>query len=82
MDIGMLWFDNDKQTDFQEKVERATRYYQKRYGVLPDLCFVHPRMLPTEIPTNTGVEIRTSYTILPGHFWIGRRETSTAQEVP
>ena len=32
MDIGMLWFDNDKKSSIPSKVEKAARYYQKKYG--------------------------------------------------
>jgi hypothetical protein len=86
MDIGMLWFDNDKQADFRVKVERAVLYYRDKYGKVPNLCFVHPTMIPnndnksTEKPSlnSQGVEIRTSDTMLPHHFWIGiNRQEST-----
>ena len=45
MDIGMLWFDNDQKSSIPSKVERAARYYQKKYGKNPDLCYVHPKMV-------------------------------------
>ena len=96
MDIGMLWFDNDKKTDLAAKVGRAAEYYQKKYGQMPNLCFVNPASLngngiprfkasPVSLPDKAGdavgigdgdkaccgVEIRTSKTIIPNHFWIG-----------
>jgi hypothetical protein len=42
MDIGMLWFDNDKTDDLEIKVKRAVNYYQKKYGQKPNICFVNP----------------------------------------
>ena len=92
MDIGMLWFDNDKQDNLSEKIRRAANYYRNKYGKTPNLCFVHPCMLPNPIedeahepvepqPFNIGVvEIRTSNTMLPNHFWIGvnRQESASA----
>jgi hypothetical protein len=95
MDIGMLWFDNDKKSDYEAKIERAATYYRKKYGMTPNLCFVHPCMIPNngsraadkagpkaETPSlhSQGVEIRTSKTMLPNHFWIGinRQETTSA----
>ena len=95
MEIGMLWFDNDKKSDYQAKIERAATYYRKKYGKDPNLCFVHPCMVPNngsqtadevdqKIETlslkSQGVEIRTSKTMLPNHFWIGinRQETTSA----
>jgi len=47
MNIGMLWFDNDKNETINEKILRAANYYQNKYGQSPTLCFVHPSMLPT-----------------------------------
>ena len=86
MDIGMLWFDNDKKSDYEAKIERAVTYYRNKYGKAPNLCFVHPCMIPknggqendqVNFPSDTtplnsqGVEIRISKTMLPNHFWIG-----------
>ena len=82
MDVGMLWFDNDKQANFDLKVERAVTYYHKKYGQKPNLCFVNPCMIPpngngshsrkshAKMKAN-GVEIRESNSMLPNHFWIG-----------
>ncbi|HBX68149.1 MAG TPA: hypothetical protein DEH25_01840 [Chloroflexi bacterium] len=96
MDIGMLWFDNDKQVDLRSKIERAAAYYRDKYGKAPNLCFVHPCMIPANPGESIssavsqsaeksqiqeqGVEIRTSNTMLPNHFWIGinRRESTSA----
>ena len=86
MEIGMLWFDNDKKTDYEAKIERAATYYRNKYGKTPNLCFVHPCMIPINGSKNTektsiksqGVEVRTSKTMLPNHFWIGiNRQEST-----
>lgn len=95
MDIGMLWFDNDKNANLDAKVKQAASYYQKKYGQSPNLCFVHPNMLSTNRkkpkgrpkPQNggprktAGVELRTSQSLLPNHFWLGihRQEAKPTQ---
>lgn len=78
MNIGMLWFDNDPKTAVDAKIGRAVSYYQKKYGKAPNLCFVHPSMLTNgsgkEVKKSTlenGIEVRSSGTVLPNHFWIG-----------
>jgi len=80
MDIGMLWFDNDKNADLNAKVARAASYYQKKYGQSPNLCFVHPSMLGSNgkkakkkasRKKNAAVELRPSQSLLPNHFWLG-----------
>lgn len=78
MNVGMLWFDNDRQTALADKVLRAAEYYQRKYGHLPDMCLVHPSMLVApggEAPACAGkVSIRSHHAIRPGHLWIGQEE--------
>ena len=77
MDTGMLWFDNDKERDLTAKVMRAADYYRKKYGNVPNMCYVHPNMLA--IPKVDGekkvmagsIEVRSAASVLPNHFWIG-----------
>jgi hypothetical protein len=85
MDIGMLWFDNDQKTSIPDKVERAAQYYQKKYGVNPDICYVHPKMVVGEDDTKIGskkeakkdhikigkILLLINEMVLPDHFWIG-----------
>lgn len=81
MDIGMLWFDNDQKTSIPNKVERAAQYYQKKYGVDPDICYVHPKMVKGDDsskketkkePIKIGnILLLINEMVLPDHFWIG-----------
>jgi hypothetical protein len=91
MNVGMLWFDNDPKVGLDTKLERAADYYRKKYGRVPTLCFVHPRMLnnqasgqPVEQTGNghyvsRGIEVRPNRSVLPNHFWIGVNGTSEAE---
>lgn len=76
MEIGMLWFDNDKDAELSVKVTRAAQFYEDKYGKRPNLCFVHPCTVAingNQKPTEPvcGVEIRESTSLQPNHFWIG-----------
>lgn len=79
MNTGMLWFDNDAKTSLSAKIERAADYYRHKYGRDPNLCLIHPSMLPRDEemddPANqpeTGkVRVRPYRPVLPGHLWIG-----------
>ncbi len=78
MNIGMLWFDNDPKAEIDTKIKRAADYYHNKYGVIPDLCVIHPSMvgsgaLPSqeEKMRSGNIEVRTSRSVLPNHFWIG-----------
>jgi hypothetical protein len=87
MNIGMLWFDNDPKAEMTKKIERAASYYRQKYGKAPNVCFIHPSMLIPESTENTapsvkagGVEVRTSRSVLPNHFWIGVNGSHNAKE--
>ena len=78
MNIGMLWFDNDPKSGLNAKIERAASYYRDKYGKTPNVCFVHPSMLSAAATPNGNegmksslIEVRTSPSIRPNHFWIG-----------
>ncbi len=71
MNIGMLWYDNDKQADLATKIQRAAEYYHTKYGKAPNLCLVHPRTLGETPLKSTGIEVRATRSVLPNHFWLG-----------
>lgn len=73
MKIGMLWYDNDAQSDLMTRIERAVTYYREKYGDTPNLCFVHPCMLVEKKLNGVTIEVRTTRSVLPNHFWIGVR---------
>jgi hypothetical protein len=79
MDVGMLWFDNDPRTALTAKVTQAADYYRRKYGLVADLCLVHPSMLvgsrPDLVEGRAGkVLVRPNRLIQPGHLWIGTEE--------
>lgn len=71
MNIGMLWYDNDKQSDLATKIQRAADYYHTKYGKAPTLCLVHPRTLGDTPLKGNGIEVRATRSVLPNHFWLG-----------
>ncbi len=71
MKIGLLWYDADPKADLKAKIERAATYYAKKYGQVPNLCFVHPTMLPNGDPPAGLIAIRTHRFVRPNQFWIG-----------
>jgi hypothetical protein len=71
MDIGMLWFDNDPQTDLPNKIDRAAAFYQSKYGQAPTLCYLNPKMLGKDTLKHYSIEVKTNQSILHHHLWIG-----------
>lgn len=74
MKTGMLWFDNNPKTDLPTKISQAAGYFYRKYGVNPDLCFVHPTMMPAGEVKPKDIDVRTSRLVLPNHFWMGKND--------
>ena len=69
MHTGMLWFDNDSSV----KIQKATDYYSKKFGRVPDICLVNPNMLESgKKQLELGkLTIHPYRPVMPGHLWIG-----------
>jgi len=84
MEIGMLWFDNDKKSSIPVKLARAATYYFKKYGQKPNMVYAHPETLgdtKTDVTQSQfNLEIRESHMLLPNHFWVGRHRNSETIE--
>lgn len=72
MKIGMMWFNNNPNATFQEKVGGAVSYYEARYGKKATLVMVHPSTAITDID---GITIKTSRSVLPNHLWVGQEDS-------
>jgi hypothetical protein len=70
METGMLWFD-DSSRSLQEKVTSAAAYYAEKYEESPNLCAVHPTMLPDGDMKVENIEVRGATAVMPHHFWLG-----------
>lgn len=70
---GMLWFDNDPKSSLAVKVIRAADYYKKKYGKVPNKCYINPKDREKKLKGFVnGIKIFTSPTIITNHIWIGR----------
>ena len=66
--IGMLWYDNDPNTDVNQKIKKAVEYYEKKYGKKANVCYVRQADSCGQVD---GVNIRESRALLQNHYWIG-----------
>ena len=78
MEIGMMWFDDDKIKPLEAKVMQAVEFYAKKYGRRPNACLVNSAELAKCIanapaPANRlpGLRLEPMSTILPHHYWVG-----------
>jgi hypothetical protein len=77
MDIGMLWFDDDKKRTLAEKVTRAADYYRAKYDLQPTVCYVHPSTLvDAKTPRVGAITLLPNRTIIKNHFWLGQGENT------
>jgi hypothetical protein len=74
MKEGLLWYDDDPKRDLAEKVLRAANRYQQKFGIVPEVCYVHPSTVTGEQKKVDGLEIAPLPSVLPHHFWLGREE--------
>jgi len=76
MKEGLLWYDDSPSRELAEKVGRAARRYQRKFGVAADVCYVHPKTLgdnnkPRKV---SGVIVAPLASVLRHHFWVGQEE--------
>jgi hypothetical protein len=74
MNVGMLWYDDDKKSTLEEKVSQAVNYYENKYGRAPTLCLVNPRTLNGGPKKVAKLELRSAHNVLLHHFWVGIAE--------
>jgi len=70
LEIGLLWYDNGAD-DLSGSVARAAARYKERFGVDPNVCYVHPATLPAGECKINGLTVRPSSKILRYHLWMG-----------
>ena len=76
MQPGLLWFDDDPDVDLVKKILNAALFYQERYGLMPDVCFVNPGVLPRTLHMTMGIEIRPNRQLRPEHLWLGQTRSA------
>lgn len=67
---GLLWFDDTVGRSTADKVARAARRYQQKYGHAPNVCYAHPSTPDVGIDT-AGIHVSPLKSVLPMHFWLG-----------
>ncbi len=76
---GLLWFDDSPTRSMVDKVGNAVQRYQQKYGHAPDVCYVHPGLMPEHEVSIGPVKVLPAPTVLLHHFWLGT--TATKKQV-
>ena len=72
---GMMWFDADKKTSFQSKIEKGFIYYKDKYGKYPTVVYVNTAVAGPETievihkKEKMEVEIKKIRGMLRNNFW-------------
>ena len=74
MRAGLLWYDDDPESDLLEKVRRAARRFKDKFGTTADICYVHPSAITGNGRRSVvdGVRIKPLFTVLVNHLWVGQ----------
>ena len=73
MDIGLLWHDGGS-ADLAGTLAQAAKRYHDRFGDKPNVCYVHPTLLPDGDRKVNGILVRSSARVLRHHFWLGQEK--------
>ena len=73
---GLLWYDDDSKRELADKVLRAARCYQRKHGVAPNVCYVHPSAIGNGARSERvgGVHVAALGSVLRNHYWLGNEE--------
>ncbi len=82
MKEGLLWYDDNPRRDLAAKIGPAVRRYRKKFGVAPNVCYVHVSTLAAASEPGgngherevDGVLVASLPSVLRHHFWVGREE--------
>ncbi|MBN2006129.1 MAG: hypothetical protein JXA21_22425 [Anaerolineae bacterium] len=73
MNVGLLWHDSGVE-DLSVKLARAANRYQARFGQRPNVCYVHPALLPNGDAKINNILVKSSRRVLQHHFWLGQEK--------
>lgn len=77
--LFLVWYDPDARHSVVEKIQDALGAYGRRFSAVPNLVLVSADAT-AEV---AGVEVRSTRTVQPHHFWVGRSDehgASVAEE--
>lgn len=71
--IGHMWFDNNPHANIEQKIRNALAHYATA-GMVFNACRVNPTTLNGNgLKVVDGIELETSTSVMPNHFWFGRK---------
>jgi hypothetical protein len=76
--LFLVWYDPDARRTVVEKIQDALAAYSRRFSAPPNLVLVNA----ADAAELKGVEVRSTRTVQPHHFWVGHSDEATARLEP
>ena len=71
MTTGMIWFDNDLQTNIEEKIKLAIRYYHRKFGSQSTVCALNPKLQEILQQPVADIEVNYNSDLSTDYIWLG-----------
>ncbi len=68
--LFLVWYDPDTGHSIGAKIQDALAAYGRRFNAAPNLVLV----CATDTAELAGIEVRSTRTVQPHHFWVGRTD--------
>lgn len=75
--LFLVWYDPDARRTIIEKIQDALAAYGRRFSTTPNLVLVSVG----DAAELSGIEVRSTRTVQPHHFWVGRTDERDADGV-
>jgi hypothetical protein len=76
--LFLVWYDTNPERPLAEKVQAALDAYSQRFKEAPNLMLVNE----VDLVAVAGIEVRTSRTVQPNHFWVGLTVINDPDPIP
>ncbi len=70
MKQGLVWYDNDPSKSLDDKMNEAAVRYKEKFGVEPNVCYVHPSHLNGLHASTVNMRLIKAPQVLPNHLWL------------
>jgi len=70
MNEGMLWYDNQGNVDIKDRIISAIKFFESKYGYVPEKCFVNPATLENPMELNDKTKVLPNNCVIVNHFWL------------
>ena len=78
---GLLIYDNCG--DLNERIRRAVTSYKRKFGIVPDVAYVHKSELNNDETAEAwvcGIRVKAHRATLPFHILIGKEEEDVVRD--